>query len=302
MKAVDLFAGFGGLTEGARQAKVDVVWAANHWALAVFVHSMNHPEVDHFCQDLRQADFTQLPEYDLLLAAPACQPHSSASQPRRRPYHNGLRTTAWSVIDCIEATLPKAVIVENVPRFTRWIHYQRWCEAIRDHGYVVQPIMLNAADFDVPQRRQRLFVVATRKAIDLRFPRSMQELAFGPCIEWDEGRWRPVSEAGEGAQIRITRSRVRCGERFLTQHTRDHMGVRLSEPIRTITAKDQWAIVDGSQYRPLTVRELARGMGFPETYRWPVSIARNECVRGIGNAVPPPMARGLIARVVSEAA
>ena len=48
--------------------------------------------------DLRQADWTTLPEYDLLCASPACQGHSPASQPRRRLYHDALRATAFAVI------------------------------------------------------------------------------------------------------------------------------------------------------------------------------------------------------------
>lgn len=76
-----------------------------------------------------------------------------------------------------------------------------------------------------------------------------------------------MSEAGPKAQARIARSRIRQGtDRFLTQHTRDHYGLALDQPIRTITTKDQWAIVDGDSYRPLTVRETARAMGFPEHY------------------------------------
>lgn len=42
--AVDLFAGAGGSSEGARQAGATVVWAANHWPLAVEVHARNHPD------------------------------------------------------------------------------------------------------------------------------------------------------------------------------------------------------------------------------------------------------------------
>ena len=51
MKAIDLFAGWGGFTLGAEQAGVDVVWAANHWPLAVAAHTLNHPNITHACQD-----------------------------------------------------------------------------------------------------------------------------------------------------------------------------------------------------------------------------------------------------------
>lgn len=43
MKAIDLFAGWGGFTLGAEQAGATVVWAGNHWPLAVEAHAQNHP-------------------------------------------------------------------------------------------------------------------------------------------------------------------------------------------------------------------------------------------------------------------
>lgn len=80
-RAVDLFAGWGGFTEGAERVPgVEVLWAANHWPLAVEAHALNHPGTAHSCQDLQQADWTQLPDYELLLAsllARVTRPHRS---------------------------------------------------------------------------------------------------------------------------------------------------------------------------------------------------------------------------------
>lgn len=71
MTAVDLFAGLGGFSEGARLAGVRVAWAANHWQAAVDTHARNHLETAHSCQDLHQADWTRVPAHDVLLASPA---------------------------------------------------------------------------------------------------------------------------------------------------------------------------------------------------------------------------------------
>jgi DNA (cytosine-5)-methyltransferase 1 len=67
VKAIDLFSGLGGFTEGATQAGIRVVLAANHWQSAVDCHALNHPQTLHACQDLQQADFTTFPEHDLSL-------------------------------------------------------------------------------------------------------------------------------------------------------------------------------------------------------------------------------------------
>ena len=162
MRAIDLFAGWGGFTLGATKAGVDVVWAADHWKLAVEAHRQNHPDTKHECQDLNQCDFSQVPDYEILLASPACQGHSTASQPKRRSFHDDLRATAWAVISCADRTNPEIVIVENVPSFKRWRLYSAWLDALELLGYCVHEVKSTASGHGVPQRRKRLFIVATR--------------------------------------------------------------------------------------------------------------------------------------------
>lgn len=305
MRAIDLFAGWGGFTEGASRVGVDVVWAANHWPLAVRAHAANHPRTAHVCQDLRGADWTRLPAFELLLAAPACQGHSTASQPCRRAYHDALRATAWAVVDCADVTEPRALVVENVPSFRRWRLYPLWRQALERIGYHVSELVVRASEHGTPQRRERLFVVGTRRAAEVDAgmrARARAEIPFAPCVEWHAPGWRPIERASAAVRERIRRSRARLGvSRFLTQHTTDHQGVALDEPIRTITTQDQWAVVDGDRYRALTLRETARAMGFPDSYRWPSDAGRRECIRGLGNAVPPPLAADIVATVVETA-
>lgn len=300
MRAVDLFAGWGGFSLGAQRAGCNVVYAANHWPLAVEVHARNHPLTVHECQDLRQADFTRLPAFDLLVASPACQGNSRASQPRRRKYHDELRATAWAVVECADVTEPRAIVVENTIDLRRWRLYESWCGALRALDYHVAEHLVQASTLGVPQRRLRLFVTATRRPLpSLELP-ELAELPFGPCIDGLAAGWRLVRSAPRPVQERIARGRARLGRRFLSQHTTDHKGTPLDEPIRTITTKNQWCLVDGDSYRPLTERELARGMAFPDTFTWP-SVDKNTAIKGLGNAVPPPMAEHVV-RAVMEAA
>lgn len=298
MQAVDLFAGWGGLTLGAEQAGVHVAWSANHWPLAVRTHAMNHPNTEHVCQDLRQADWTKLPPHELLLSAPSCQGHSPASQPKRRAYHDALRATAMAVIDCADVTEPKAIIVENVPAFTSWRLYPWWCDGLRKLGYQLDERIVVASQHGVAQRRRRLFVIATRPGVRVPpFVTSDVEPAFEPLLDptVPDSAWTPVARATPNVRARIERSARRHGPRFLTQHTSDHHGVPLHEPIRTITtATHHWNLVDGDRYRALTGRELARGMGFPDTFTWPADASVADVTKGLGNAVCPPVARVVV--------
>lgn len=308
MKAIDLFAGWGGFTVAAEQAGVDVLWAADHWPLAAEAHKLNHPRTAHVCQDLRQADWTAIPQYDLLLASPACQGHSTASQPKRRVFHDALRATAWAVVDCADCTEPKALLVENVPSFKRWRLYPQWCAALEALGYHLTELRVTASRHGTPQRRTRLFIAGTRKPSaralhDLHDAANarVSEPPFGPCVDWSADGRRPRSSASADAQQRMERAVRNFGPRCLSQHVTGHPGVPLNEPIRTITTADHWVVIAGAYYRPLTVRETARAMGFPDDYAWPKASRRRDQVIGLGNAVCPPPARKLIQRLAEVA-
>lgn len=144
MRAIDLFSGAGGFTEGAKQAGINVVWAANHWKTAVDVHKKNHPETTHTCQDLMQADFYTVPDCDIILASPACQGHSRA-RGKDKPRHDIYRSTAWAVISATEAKNPDFVLVENVPDFTNWDLYRNWKSCLESLGYSIGENILNSS-------------------------------------------------------------------------------------------------------------------------------------------------------------
>lgn len=305
MRVSDLFAGWGGFSEGAEAAGCDVVYASNHWDMAIKAHELNHPTTKHVLQDLCLADWNDMPEYEMLIASPACQGHSSAAQPARakskriKIHHGTVRATAWSVVDCAEVTEPRAIIVENVPEFRNWKRFDLWKKCFESMGYFVQHGVYCGVNHQVPQRRNRLFVIMTKKKINIKFSKSKNEPAFGPHIEWDEGKWQDARKTTPAVKKRINAGRRRFGKRFIIQHVTGHRGIGLHEPLRTITTKNQWAVVDGDRYRTLIPRETARGMSFPDTFKMP-DCSDTMKVIGLGNAVPPNMAKDIVRRVAEN--
>jgi DNA (cytosine-5)-methyltransferase 1 len=299
MKAADLFAGFGGFTEGAFRAGVDVIWAANHWQTAVDAHKKNHPKVEHVCQDLMQADFRRMPAYDLLLASPACQGHSEMSQPRRGPQHEAMRMTAWAVIQCLEVTRPKAVLVENIPQFLKWDLFDVWLSAFRRLGYHVTIQILLASRCGVPQRRHRAIIVGSlKREVHVR-ELGTPEPPSGPCLEPVNSQWRMLSIARPDAQQRMIAASKKH-RHCLVQHVTGHKGIPLNEPFRTITTKRQWCEVRGDHYRWITPRECMRAMSFPDSYLLPDNISSTDAFKLVGNAIPMLMAETAV-RQVAEA-
>lgn len=303
MRAVDLFAGAGGWTTGATQLGIRVAAAVNHWPVAVASHQLNHPETEHRCQDVGLMDPRDLPAHDLLLASPACQGHSRA-RGTDKPHHDGSRATAWAVVDVAEVTRPRLLAVENVPEFQKWPLFPLWLEALRRLGYDLSLQVLNAADFGVPQERERLFVLGAlgRKVPSVRSP-GCRGAAANEIIDWNSPKFRPVAQLRSAAtQARIARGRARFGRRFVAPFYGSGSGLTgrsVFRPIGTITTIDRWLVVDGNRARVLTVEEDKRAMGFPAAYQ--LTGTRRDQIIQLGNAVCPPQASGVLEQLLEAA-
>lgn len=297
IKAVDLFAGAGGFTEGAKMAGVEVVWAANHWPVAVHYHKANHPEAYHICQDLHQADWGQLPPHSMMLASPCCQGHSR-SRGKERPHHDKQRSTAWAVVSCAEYHRQEVVIVENVVEMSAWLLFPSWLDAMSRLGYTASPHIVDAADHAVPQNRVRLFMIFTRSKspLMLNLPRQAH-VGIGGFIEWERYNWSKIQKPGRSDKTlqRIAAGRQRFGDRFLAPFYGSGSGTTgrcLSRPVGTITTLDRWSVVDGDKMRMLQPTEIRAAMGFRSDYQLPEN--RREAIQLLGNAVCPPVVKDIL--------
>lgn len=304
LKAIDLFAGAGGFSEGARMAGVSVEWAANHWPLAVQYHAANHPETLHKCQDLQQADWRAVPAHHIVLASPACQGHSLA-RGRELPHHDALRSTAWAVVACAEYHRSPLLLIENVPEFMNWILYPAWRDALCRLGYTVSPHLVDAADHGVPQNRKRLFIVCTRtrRALNLKLPRR-EHRPVSDVIQWDTHAWSPIHTPRRSTKTldRIACGRAAHGERFLAPYYSSGSGLTgrsIHRPVGTITTRDRWAVINGDQMRMMAVPEVRGAMGFPPTYKLPA--VHREAMHLLGNAVCPVVAADFMLALQAQA-
>jgi len=296
---VDLFAGGGGFSTGARMAGFNVKWAANHWPLAVEYHTLNHPSTKHSCQDLQQAKFAlETPDHDILLASPACQGHSRA-RGKERAHHDACRSTAWAVISAVEAKEPKLVIVENVTEFqTKWKLYEQWEQSLVKLGYHVTSRVVNSADLGVPQDRRRLFITASRLApVNFILP-SRKHSTARDIIDFYSGRWSQVEKTtGRRRSLKtleqVYNGRKRYGKRFLVAYYgSEKHGRSLDKPLGTVGTRDTFAVIDGDWMRMLSAEEYRRAMGFPEGYILPAK--HEDAVKMLGNAVVPQVAAEVI--------
>lgn len=298
--AIDLFAGMGGFTAGAEAANVQVLWAANHWQAAVDTHARNHPHTAHICQDLHQANWSQVPAHNITCASPACQGHALA-RGEERPHHDACRSTAWAVVSCAEFHTPDALVVENVPEFLNWTLYPAWKLALESLGYSLAPHHINAADHGVPQHRHRVFIICTRSRhpIDLRasLPRR-PHVSFASVMDTDDDprTWTPTSRLCAATRSRIARGRRTYPTgRFLVRYNGSAVGgLPINEPIGALTTRDRFSIVDADHdtARILSVPEYRRAMGFPASYELPTNKKLAKFM--LGNAVCPPVVTDIL--------
>lgn len=173
---VDLFAGGGGASTGIELAAgrhVDI--AVNHDPEAVAMHEMNHPQAQHFCEDVFTVDPVKVTEgrpVGLLWASPDCKHFSKAKG--GKPVSKKIRSLAWVVVKWARLVRPRIICLENVEEFQTWgplkddlpdparggETFKRWVNALRGLGYSVEWRELRACDYGAPTIRKRLFLVA----------------------------------------------------------------------------------------------------------------------------------------------
>lgn len=187
MNAVDLFAGAGGWSHGWRMATGrEPLVAVNHCAHAIHLHTLNHPETEHFLEDVWSVDpltATAGRRVDWLHASPDCTHFSRAKG--GKPREQKIRCLAWVVVDWARAVRPRVISLENVAEFEAWgpidddghpikaragETFREFIREIEQLGYAVDWRVLCAADYGAPTIRKRLFLVARRDGLPVVWP------------------------------------------------------------------------------------------------------------------------------------
>lgn len=187
--AVEFFAGAGGLSLGLEQAGFDVVLAVDRDGYHVATHERNFPNGLAICASVTDLDGATLRgllgtdrEIDLVAGGPPCQGFSHMGT---RDLLDPRNTLVNEFVRLVLELRPKAFLMENVPGMQSgataaiFEHaLERWQN--EEPGYVITtPVRtLNAADFGVPQSRERLFVLGIRRDIARR-----AEYPTGPAAE-----------------------------------------------------------------------------------------------------------------------
>jgi DNA (cytosine-5)-methyltransferase 1 len=327
--AIDLFCGSGAVTLGLKDAGFRVVGAVDFDPIACSTYRANHPEVSLIEDDIKTVSPDIFLEgvngnLDLLVVCAPCQPFSNRN--RNRSNKDDRAGLVLEAIRFTGALQPKMVFFENVPGLGKQPVFMKLAQSLADLGYKLsEPRQVDAADLGVPQRRQRMILVAAK---DEKLLHAANEIIFVPrrtVREAIEGLPVPpvgiesvVGDALHYARVHapITIERLRYipfdgGSRdSLPDHLQLACHKKLAKsslypdsygrlkwdavaPTLTTGCSDltKGRYAHPEQHRAITLREAARLQSFPDNYLFVGNAS--QIATQIGNAVPPRMMSGI---------
>lgn len=322
-KLVELFAGGGGLAIGMEQAGFESILLNEMDKHACNTLRHNRPDWNVIEGDIANVDFTKIEdEVDVLTGGFPCQAFSYAG--KSLGFEDTRGTLFFEMARAIKETNPKVFLAENVKALST--HDDgRTLETIKsvidELGYeLVEPRVLKAIFYKVPQKRERLILIGIRKdlakKVKFHWPSPYKRImtlrdAFyaGELYDTDvpesDGQTYPqrkkeimaeVPQGGYWRDLSEQLQREYMGGSYFLGGGKTGMARRLSldEPSLTLTtspAQKQTERCHPIETRPLQVREYARIQTFPDN--WEFQGSKNAAYKQIGNAVPVNMARAL---------
>ena len=305
---VSLFCGCGGADLGTiggftfnskkyEKLPCKLVYACDIEPKAIDSHKLNFSVEKAICADICEVDAKDIPDCDILTGGFPCQSFSTVN-PTKDPFDD--RANLYKqMVRIVQAKQPKVFIAENVKGMMT-LHkgsiFNRVTTAFRDAGYTIFHTLINAADYGVPQKRERVIIVGIRNDIwkergDFVFP-----------AKTNAGNWIPLSVAVPNLAIDEKKyyfsEKAVQGMKNAKKNMKRGLAQSLDEPCLTVTShlakvslnsRDPVLLVDPCKelYRRFTPLEAARIQSFPDSFKF--AGTDTTAYKQIGNAIPPVM-------------
>ena len=298
IKFIDLFCGIGGF-----RVAMDETCLEND----INPQCVFSSDIDKHCQDSYELNFgerpfgditkieaNQIPDHDILFAGFPCQPFSIIGQ--MKGFEDTRGTLFFHIAEILSVKKPKAFILENVKQLVGHDGgktLKTILESLKNLGYHVQYTVLNALDYGLPQKRERIIIVGHREPILFSFPSPIRP--FKPLSEIIEKKVDKKHFASD--YIRQKRKESHKSAYNLAIWHENKSGNICSYPYSCALragASYNYLLVNGE--RRLTPREMFRLQGFPDSYQ----IINNESQarKQAGNAVPVNMVKAVIQKLL----
>jgi DNA (cytosine-5)-methyltransferase 1 len=306
LNIVSLFSGAGGLDLGFEKAGFKTVYA-NEYDKSIwdtFQYNFKNIKLDK--RDIRKINSNEIPDCIGVIGGPPCQSWSEAGS--LRGINDSRGKLFFDYIRIIKDKKPLFFVAENVSGILHSRNAEAFnniIQGFKEIGYNVKYQLLNAKDYNVPQDRQRVFIIGLLDKDNFEFPEpkkkkiTLEEAISDlqknakPFVSGKEDEFNHEYYTAGYSTIFMSRNRVRAWDEqsFTIQAGGRHAPLHPQAPKMEFIEKNKREFRKGSEdlYRRLTVRECARVQTFPDDFKF---IYNNvlDGYKMVGNAVPVNLA------------
>ena len=294
---IDLFAGLGGFRIALESLGAECVYS-NEWDEYVQkVYEDNFGDMPE--GDITKVDENTIPSHDILCAGFPCQAFSISG--KRRGFEDSRGTLFFDVSRIVKAKKPKIVFMENVKNFAT--HDDgRTLEVVKatmeELGYTFTQRVLNAVDYGVPQKRERIYMICFRNDLNVNgfeFPKPFkltkyvenflledEELVKDLYVDRPDTYYNGNKDDKYSNTSSIRLGIVNKGGQGERIYSTKGIAITLSANGGGIFAKTGGYLINGKA-RKLHPRECARLMGYPDSYK--ICNSMNQAYKQFGNSV-----------------
>ena len=322
MKIVSLFSGCGGLDLGFEKAGFNVIWANEYDKSIWETYEHNHKGTTLDRRSITDIPVDEVPDCDGIIGGPPCQSWSTGGS--KRGLNDKRGQLFWDYIRILNAKNPKFFVAENV----KGMLLERYGDALDNFkeafksagkcGYDLYFQLVNAADYGVPEDRERVLFIGIRKDLNCTYVFPDSTTPIGKRITLKDAIWdirnanpqplpngiveiKPSTDkvknneymTGGFSSIYMSRNRVRSWDEvsFTIQASGRQAPIHPNAPKMINVGKDKFEFVaeEAHLYRRLSVREAARIQTFPDEFVFIYNNINNG-YKMIGNAVPVNLA------------
>lgn len=322
MKSIELFAGAGGLALGLEQAGFEHIGLIEFNRAAADTLLTNRPSWNVICEDIEKVASLDLEkefkikkyELDLLSGGAPCQSFSYAG--KRLGLEDVRGTMFFHYATFLKKLQPKMFLFENVKGLLTHDNgktYKTICDIFHQEGYEVYHQVLNAVDYEVPQKRERLITIGIRNDLvdkcffkfpekhkkylvvgDIKLDVNPSKLDCARYSEYKESVFKLVPPGGYWRDIdpKIAKEYMKSCWFMGGGRTGILRRIGLNEPCLTVLTNPGMKQTDRChplEVRPFSYRENARIQTFPED--WIFCGKLSEKYKQVGNAVPVVLAK-----------
>lgn len=308
LKAIDLFAGVGGIRLGFEQVfgdDIEFVFSSEIDKFACQTYQSNFGEKPY--GDITQIHAKDIPSHDIILAGFPCQAFSIAGL--RKGFEDTRGTLFFDVARIAQYHKPKIIFLENVKGFKnhdKGNTFKVVKSTLEELGYRVYADVLNAKNFGVPQNRERIYIIAILNEFDINGNIDFEKLKnikinswVGDILQHNIDEKYTISDKLWAGHQRRKQEHQKKGNGF--GYCLFNAKSNYTSTISARYYKDGSEILIeqlGKNPRKLTPREAGRLQGFPDSFCIPVSDV--QAYKQFGNSVAIPVIKALAQEIYKE--